>query len=57
VASAKSLENFFSINSNWPDKRHQELATRFGYCRGKGGSLHIADLGVGMLGANGIVGA
>lgn len=28
-----------------------------GYCRGKGGSLHIADLGAGMLGANGIVGA
>ena len=28
-----------------------------GYCKGKGGSLHIADLGVGMLGANGIVGA
>lgn len=28
-----------------------------GYCRGKGGSLHIADLSAGMLGANGIVGA
>ena len=28
-----------------------------GYCRGKGGSLHIADLNAGMLGANGIVGA
>ena len=28
-----------------------------GYCRGKGGSLHIADLKAGMLGANGIVGA
>jgi TPP-dependent pyruvate/acetoin dehydrogenase alpha subunit len=28
-----------------------------GYCRGKGGSLHIADVGAGMLGANGIVGA
>lgn len=28
-----------------------------GYCRGKGGSLHIADLAAGMLGANGIVGA
>jgi len=28
-----------------------------GYCRGKGGSLHIADFGSGMLGANGIVGA
>jgi TPP-dependent pyruvate/acetoin dehydrogenase alpha subunit len=28
-----------------------------GYCHGKGGSMHIADFGVGMLGANGIVGA
>ncbi|HLB28460.1 MAG TPA: thiamine pyrophosphate-dependent dehydrogenase E1 component subunit alpha [Dehalococcoidales bacterium] len=28
-----------------------------GYCKGKGGSMHIADFGVGMLGANGIVGA
>ncbi len=27
-----------------------------GYCRGKGGSMHIADFGIGMLGANGIVG-
>ena len=27
-----------------------------GYCRGKGGSMHIADFSVGMLGANGIVG-
>ncbi len=27
-----------------------------GYCRGKGGSMHIADFQVGMLGANGIVG-
>ncbi len=27
-----------------------------GLCRGKGGSMHIADLDKGMLGANGIVG-
>ncbi|MBV5286480.1 MAG: thiamine pyrophosphate-dependent dehydrogenase E1 component subunit alpha [Methyloversatilis discipulorum] len=27
-----------------------------GTCKGKGGSMHIADLEVGMLGANGIVG-
>src|SRR4051794_556880 len=26
-----------------------------GSCRGKGGSMHIADFAVGMLGANGIV--
>ena len=28
-----------------------------GVCGGKGGSMHIADFGVGMLGANGVVGA
>lgn len=27
-----------------------------GYCRGKGGSMHAADLSLGVLGANGIVG-
>jgi acetoin:2,6-dichlorophenolindophenol oxidoreductase subunit alpha len=28
-----------------------------GYCKGKGGSMHIADFKIGMLGADGIVGA
>ena len=28
-----------------------------GYCRGKGGEMHIADVQLGVLGANGIVGA
>ena len=28
-----------------------------GYCRGKGGTMHIADFSRGILGANGIVGA
>ncbi len=28
-----------------------------GYCNGKGGSMHISDLDLNMLGANGIVGA
>jgi TPP-dependent pyruvate/acetoin dehydrogenase alpha subunit len=28
-----------------------------GLCKGKGGSMHIADMDIGMLGANGIVGA
>ncbi|NPV69340.1 MAG: thiamine pyrophosphate-dependent dehydrogenase E1 component subunit alpha [Firmicutes bacterium] len=27
-----------------------------GYCKGKGGSMHIADVDIGILGANGIVG-
>jgi acetoin:2,6-dichlorophenolindophenol oxidoreductase subunit alpha len=34
-----------------------ELCGRVGgYCRGKGGSMHAADIGLGILGANGIVG-
>lgn len=32
------------------------MARENGYCKGKGGSMHIADLDIGMLGANGIVG-
>ena len=32
------------------------LGRQDGYCRGKGGSMHIADFSIGMLGANGIVG-
>lgn len=32
------------------------LGRETGTCKGKGGSMHIADLDVGMLGANGIVG-
>jgi pyruvate dehydrogenase E1 component alpha subunit len=32
------------------------MAKSTGYCNGKGGSMHISDLELGMLGANGIVG-
>lgn len=40
------------------DRMMAELFGRIdGYCKGKGGSLHIADVSAGMLGANGIVGA
>ncbi len=41
-----------------PDKCMAELyGKETGYCKGKGGSLHIAAPELGMLGANGIVGA
>jgi pyruvate dehydrogenase E1 component alpha subunit len=33
------------------------LGKATGACRGKGGSMHIADIDVGMMGANGILGA
>jgi pyruvate dehydrogenase E1 component alpha subunit len=32
------------------------LGRRDGYCKGKGGSMHIVDYSLGILGANGIVG-
>ncbi len=32
------------------------LGKKTGYCKGKGGSMHIADFGLGILGANGVVG-
>lgn len=40
------------------DRMMAELfAKKTGYCKGKGGSMHIADLDLGILGATGIVGA
>jgi pyruvate dehydrogenase E1 component alpha subunit len=40
------------------DKAMAELFGKAtGYCGGKGGSMHIADVGLGILGANGIVAA
>lgn len=39
------------------DKMMAEIFGRkTGHCKGKGGSMHIADFSVGMLGANGVVG-
>jgi pyruvate dehydrogenase E1 component alpha subunit len=40
-----------------PDRMMAEIAGKeTGYCRGKGGSMHIADMSLGHLGANAIVG-
>lgn len=40
------------------DRMMAELfAKKTGYCLGKGGSMHIADIDIGMLGAAGIVGS
>lgn len=33
------------------------LGRETGYCKGKGGSMHICDMDLGILGSNGIVGA
>ena len=47
LAKGLPLEGFFA----------ELLARDTGLCRGRGGSMHVADMSVGMLGANGIVGA
>ncbi len=40
-----------------PQRMMAEIGGKLtGYCRGKGGSMHIADMGLGHLGANAIVG-
>lgn len=40
------------------DRMFAELFGRTtGYCKGKGGSMHVSNMELGMLGANGIVGA
>jgi TPP-dependent pyruvate/acetoin dehydrogenase alpha subunit len=39
-----------------PKKMVAELfGKKTGYCKGKGGSMHIADFSIGILGANGVV--
>jgi pyruvate dehydrogenase E1 component alpha subunit len=47
IAKGLPLRGFFA----------ELLAREEGLCRGRGGSMHVADMSVGMLGANGIVGA
>ncbi len=47
IAKGMALEGFFA----------ELLARDEGVCRGRGGSMHVADMKIGMLGANGIVGA
>jgi len=47
LAKGVELEPFFA----------EILGRETGLCRGRGGSMHVADFSKGMLGANGIVGA
>lgn len=47
LAKGMSLDGFF----------HEVMGRAEGICGGRGGSMHVADMSVGMLGANGIVGA
>jgi pyruvate dehydrogenase E1 component alpha subunit len=47
LAKGMALDRFFL----------EILGREEGICGGRGGSMHVADLSIGMLGANGIVGA
>jgi len=47
LARGISVEGFFK----------EIMGRAGGLCKGRGGSMHVADLGLGILGANGIVGA
>lgn len=47
LAKGMSLESFFL----------EVMGRAEGICGGRGGTMHVADMSVGMLGANGIVGA
>lgn len=47
IAKGLPLDGFFA----------ELLGKSAGLCKGRGGSMHVADMSVGMLGANGIVGA
>lgn len=70
VGVAASLDNADTVASNHRGHGHaiakgveldrfflELLGKQEGYCQGRGGSMHVADMKVGMLGANGIVGA
>ncbi len=58
IASSHRGHGHLIAKGGDPKGMYAELLGRsLGYCHGKGGSMHIADLDLGMLGANGIVGA
>jgi len=58
IASSHRGHGHLIAKGGDPKGMYAELLGRSpGYCRGKGGSMHIADLDLGMLGANGIVAA
>lgn len=40
-----------------PEMMAEIMGREPGYCRGRGGSMHIADIATGNMGANGVVGA
>jgi len=57
VASTHRGHGHLIAKGAYPKLMFAELFGRTtGYCKGKGGSMHIADFSAGILGANGVVG-
>lgn len=57
ITSTHRGHGHFLAKGGDPNLMMAELMGRAtGYCKGKGGSMHIADISLGHLGANGIVG-
>ncbi len=57
ASTHRGLGHCLAKNSNLERMTMEIFCRADGLCEGKGGSMHIADLSVGMLGANAIVGA
>lgn len=58
VTSTHRAHGHFLAKGGDPKALMAELyGKRTGCCRGKGGSMHLIDLAIGFLGANGVVGA
>lgn len=52
----KHAHNDKQRQEHWNKMMAELMGKATGYCKGRGGSMHIADVEKGMLGANGIVG-
>lgn len=58
IASTHRGHGHMIAKGGQTDRMMAELfAKSTGYCHGKGGSMHISDINIGMLGANGMVSA
>jgi pyruvate dehydrogenase E1 component alpha subunit len=56
VSTHRGHGHILAKGARIPQMMAELLGRREGYCKGKGGSMHIVDSSVGVLGANGIVG-
>jgi pyruvate dehydrogenase E1 component alpha subunit len=57
VSTHRGHGHLIAQGANLKKMMAEVLGRKTGYCKGKGGSMHIMDASKGILGANGIVGA